>query len=130
MLAVVTVVLILAMALEATSQPREAAAKIRFDSETLPFVHFGAPRAALLAEDNGSGVAVGDYDNDGYDDAYLVNLAGPVLMARENLTKTRPPGRLFHNRGDGSFEDVTEATELRHVGWGTGAVWADVNDDG
>ena len=127
MLAVATLALMLAGAQEPSVN---VGARIRFESENMSFLHFGAPRAALLPEDNGSGVAVGDYDNDGYDDVYLVNFAGPVLMAREELVEHRPPGRLFHNRGDGSFEDVTDATGLRHVGWGMGAVWVDVNDDG
>lgn len=125
------VAMTVALLLGGVSVPSAALApKIRFEAENLSFLHFGASRAALLPEDNGSGVAIGDYDNDGYDDVYIVNLAGPVLMAREELVASRPPGRLFHNRGDGSFEDVTDATELKHVGWGMGAVWADVNDDG
>ncbi len=127
----VTIVALMSLGVSEEPEPLpEEAPRIRFESEVLPFEHFGASRAALLPEDNGSGVAVGDYDNDGYDDVYLVNLAGPVLMAPEELVRTRPPGRLFHNKGDGSFEEVTEVTGLRHVGWGMGAVWADVNDDG
>ncbi len=101
-----------------------------FRSESLPFRHFDHIRAALLPEDNGSGVAVGDFDNDGYDDIYLPNLAGPALMPREQLVANRSPGRLFKNLGDGKFSDITDASGLRHVGWGMGAVWADVNDDG
>lgn len=103
---------------------------LHFEGETLPFRHFDSPRAALLPEDNGSGVAVADYDNDGYDDIYVVNFAGPVLTPRDELVATRPPGRLFRNLGGGNFEDVTEATGLRHVGWGMGALWMDANDDG
>ena len=38
----------------------------------LDFVHFDSARAALLPEDNGSGLAFADYDNDGYDDLYVV----------------------------------------------------------
>jgi hypothetical protein len=44
--------------------------------------------------DHGSGVAVGDYDGDGHDDIYFVNQLGPNV--------------LYRNKGDGTFEDVTE----------------------
>src|SRR5207253_11228002 len=44
--------------------------------------------------DHGSGVAVGDYDGDGYDDIYLVNQQGR--------------NALYRNKGDGTFEDKTE----------------------
>jgi hypothetical protein len=94
------------------------------------FRHFDATRAALLPEDNGSGLAFGDYDNDGFDDLYVVNLAGPVLMPRQELVRTRPPGRLFHNQGDGTFRDVTQESGLVHVGWDVGAIWLDVEGDG
>jgi len=111
-----------------------AASSIKFDEQAsargIEFEHFGSPRAALLPEDNGSGLAFGDYDNDGFDDLYVVNLAGPVLMERAELVSTRRPGRLFHNRGDGTFEDVTASSGVRHVGWGMGALWFDADDDG
>ncbi len=96
----------------------------------LDFVHFDSPRAALLPEDNGSGLAFADYDNDGFDDLYVVNLAGPVLLERSALIASRSPGRLFHNQADGTFRDVTEETGLVHVGWDMAAVWADLDGDG
>jgi len=120
-----------------TAGPTEAAEEpcaIRFadvtDDAGVDFLHFDSRREALLPEDNGSGVAFGDYDNDGYDDLYGVNLAGPALMDREELEATRSPGRLFHNEGDGTFRDVTESSGLRHVGWDQGALWVDLDDDG
>ena len=96
----------------------------------LDFVHFDSPRAALLPEDNGSGLAFADFDNDGFDDLYVVNLAGPVLLERDTLVESRSPGRLFHNQADGTFRDVTEETGLIHVGWDMAAVWADLDGDG
>ena len=96
----------------------------------LDFQHFSATRAALLPEDNGSGVAFGDYDNDGYDDLYIANLAGPVLLSRDQLRGTRQPGRLFHNQGNGTFVDVTRESGLEHVGWDNAVVWGDVDGDG
>jgi hypothetical protein len=67
--------------------------------------------------DHGCGVAVGDYDGDGFDDIYLVNQLGP--------------NALYHNNGDGTFTDVT-----KEAGVGLGdricvaAVWADYDNDG
>jgi hypothetical protein len=67
--------------------------------------------------DHGSGVAVADFDGDGYDDVYLVNELGA--------------NALYHNRGDGTFEDVTERAG---VGLGdrvcTGATFADYDNSG
>lgn len=96
----------------------------------LDFVHFDSSRAALLPEDNGSGLAFADFDNDGFDDLYVVNLAGPVLLERGVLIESRSPGRLFHNQADGTFRDVTEETGLVHVGWDMAAIWADLDGDG
>ncbi len=111
-----------------------APSRIRFEEVTraagLSFHHFTAIRAALLPEDNGSGLAFGDYDNDGFDDLYIANLAGPVLMARSVLEATRDGGKLFHNEGDGTFSDVTEAAGVGHVGWDNGVLWADFDSDG
>lgn len=63
----------------------------------------------------GMGVAVGDYDNDGNSDL-LVTAYGRVT--------------LYHNRGDGTFEDVTQKAGLAAPGWTTSAVWFDYNNDG
>jgi hypothetical protein len=65
----------------------------------------------------GMGVAVGDYDGDGFPDIFVAGIGG---------------SRLFHNRGDGTFADVTDAAGVRgddHV-WSTGAVWIDIFGDG
>ncbi|MEM7480025.1 MAG: CRTAC1 family protein [Acidobacteriota bacterium] len=96
----------------------------------IDFQHFNAVRAALLPEDNGSGLAFGDYDNDGFDDLYLANFAGPALMERAALEAQRQGGRLFRNQGDGTFRDVTEAAGVGHVGWDNGVLWADLDGDG
>src|SRR6266404_3678945 len=64
----------------------------------------------------GMGVAVGDYDNDGWEDVYITSLQG---------------GRLYHNNGDGTFRDVTAASGVDDLGrWGTSAAFADYDGDG
>ena len=73
-------------------------------------------KAGLAVEMYGMGVAVGDYDNDGYDDIFVTALG---------------QSHLFHNNGNGTFTDVTKAAGL----WGpnefsTGAAWVDYDHDG
>jgi hypothetical protein len=74
-----------------------------------------------------SGVALLDYDNDGFLDIYVVN--GAKMTA---LDKTDPVfwNRLYHNRGDGTFEDVTEAAGVKGDHYDLGIAAADYDDDG
>ncbi len=65
----------------------------------------------------GMGVAVGDYDGDGFPDIFITGIGG---------------NRLFHNQGDGKFVDVTDSAGVGgddHV-WSTGAVWIDIFGEG
>ena len=64
-----------------------------------------------------NGLAVGDFDNDGFDDFYVCQPAGL-------------PNRLFHNRGDGSFEDVTEGAGLGLLDSTACALFADFENKG
>ena len=92
----------------------------------LSFVHSVGPRSRLLPEDMGSGLAWGDFDNDGYADLYVVNQAGAFGSG-----KLEGPGdRLYHNNGDGTFTDVTERAGLEFVHFGMGAYWGDYDNDG
>jgi hypothetical protein len=64
----------------------------------------------------GMGVAVGDYDNDGWSDLYITHLLGGVL---------------YRNQGDGTFQDVTGESRADNAGrWGTSAAFGDYDNDG
>jgi enediyne biosynthesis protein E4 len=74
-----------------------------------------------------AGVALFDYDGDGWLDLYAVNGA-PI----EGLVKTAPEhwNRLYRNRGDGTFEDVTEKAGVAGRGYDLGVATGDYDDDG
>jgi hypothetical protein len=63
----------------------------------------------------GMGVAVGDYDSDGFPDIYVTQYGRSIL---------------YHNNGDGTFTDVTEKVGVGVSGWASSAVWFDYNNDG
>ena len=64
----------------------------------------------------GMGVAVGDYDNDGYPDLYVLGYGRAIL---------------YHNNGDGTFTDVTAKAGVANTGkWGSSAAWFDYDNDG
>ncbi len=71
--------------------------------------------AGLAIETYGMGCAVGDYDNDGYDDLYLTAVGS---------------NHLFHNLGNGKFADVTAKAGVASPGFSASAVWLDYDNDG
>jgi enediyne biosynthesis protein E4 len=77
-----------------------------------------------IIETTGSGVAVIDYDHDGWPDLFLVN--GDTL----EKTNKHPSGHLYHNNHDGTFSDVTPKSGLTASGWGQGACVGDYDNDG
>ncbi len=118
--------------------------------------------------DHGCGVAVGDFDGDGYDDVYFLNQLGPNALYRNKgdgtfedvtqkagvglgdrvcvaatfadydndghadlyVTSTRGGNVLFHNKGDGTFKDVTKEAGLTYVGHSQTAAFFDYDNDG
>ena len=79
-----------------------------------------------LLETTGSGAAFFDYDNDGWQDIFLVN--GTRLKPLQG--EQAPTNRLYRNKGDGTFQDVTERAGLMHTGWGQGVCVGDYDNDG
>ncbi|MGH7522668.1 MAG: FG-GAP-like repeat-containing protein [Gemmatimonadales bacterium] len=96
----------------------------------ITFHHFWRERSSQIAEDMGSGAAWGDYDNDGWPDLFLVNVAGPVTLPPDSLQRSPARCALYHNNRDGTFTDVTEQSGLALRIWGMGAEWGDYDNDG
>lgn len=88
------------------------------------FRQFDGARTSQLPEDMGSGMAWGDFDNDGYDDLFLVSGGGPLDSPASQLA----PSLLYRNTGGGRFEKVGDFPETRIHGMG--AAWGDYNNDG
>lgn len=87
----------------------------------------GSPQKPYLPETIGSGVALFDYNNDGWLDIYLVNaLSEDARMGRV------PPdsAALFRNNLDGTFADVTAPAGVANNRWGVGVCAGDINNDG
>jgi enediyne biosynthesis protein E4 len=76
----------------------------------------------------GGGAAWLDFDRDGFLDLFLVQ--GAKFPPPADETPTGPTSRLYRNRGDGTFEDVTEAVGLRVPGFGQGVAVGDYDNDG
>ncbi len=82
----------------------------------------GTLQKNYIIETTGSGVALLDYDNDGWLDIYLVN--GSTYEALEGKTEA-PPAALLHNNHDGPFTDVDARTGVTNNRWGYGVAVAD-----
>ena len=87
----------------------------------------GAPEKHFILETTGSGVALLDYDNDGWLDIYLVNGSTEAALAGKSPS---PHAALFHNNHDGTFTDVTAKAGVSNDRWGFGAAVADYDNDG
>ena len=72
-------------------------------------------KAGVPGKGFGMGVAVGDYDNDGFVDIYVTNFG---------------PNILYRNKGDGTFADVTAKAGVGDPRWGTSAAFFDYDNDG
>lgn len=86
----------------------------------------GSPEKDYIVETIGTGVAVFDFDGDGWQDIYLAN--GSRLAGFPKGDEPRP--RLFRNRGDATFEDVTIRAGLNDPFWGSGVAVGDYDNDG
>ncbi len=93
---------------------------------TAPVIFGGETTKKYIIETTGTGVAIFDYDNDGWPDIFVVN--GTTL---DSLGSNKAPtSHLYHNNHDGTFTDVTTRAGLTHAGWGQGVCVGDYDNDG
>ncbi|HTU19690.1 MAG TPA: CRTAC1 family protein [Gemmataceae bacterium] len=92
------------------------------DAVGLDFHHDAGPLVGdfFMPQIMGSGAALFDYDGDGRLDLYLLHNGGPKGQTN----------RLFRQRPDGHFEDISAGSGLDVAGWGMGAAVGDINNDG
>ncbi len=87
----------------------------------------GNPQKNFIIESTGSGVALLDYDHDGWIDIYLVN--GSTYEAEDGKAEA-PHAALFHNNHDGTFTDVAAKAGVTNARWGYGVAVGDYDNDG
>jgi hypothetical protein len=95
-------------------------------STGIKFEHLSSPEQKYIVESMSGGVALIDYDRDGWPDIYFTN-AQSVEMA---LTGKKARSALYHNNHDGTFTDVTDKTGVGYPCWAMGAAVGDHNNDG
>ena len=95
-------------------------------STGIHFEHLSSPEQRYIVESMSGGVALIDYDRDGYPDIYFTN-AQSVEMAQRGQ---RARSVLYHNNRDGTFTDVTDKAGVGFPCWAMGAVVGDYNNDG
>jgi hypothetical protein len=111
--------------------PKDSSPGVSFDDITraagIDFhLTCGGPQKLYIVESMCGGVAVFDYDNDGWMDIFLVN--GSTL--EDIKTGKCHPSKLYRNNHDGTFTDVTEKSGINHCGWGFGVAVGDYDNDG
>jgi hypothetical protein len=95
-------------------------------STGIHFEHLSSPEKKYILESMSGGLALIDYDRDGWPDIYFTN-APDVDM---QLAGKKARSALFHNNHDGTFTDVTDKAGVGYPGWAIGAVVGDYNNDG
>src|SRR5882672_6329981 len=95
---------------------------------TMVNIFGGTETKKYIIETTGTGVAIFDYDNDGWPDIFLVN--GTTLEGFPAGRGTAPSNHLYRNNHDGTFVDVTTKAGLTATGWGQGVCVGDYDNDG
>jgi hypothetical protein len=91
---------------------------------TAAAVYGAESKVRYLAETSSGGIALFDYDGDGWPDIFMVS------GTRFDSPPAEATNRLYRNNRDGTFTDVTERAGLRRTGWGQGVAVADYDNDG
>ena len=95
-------------------------------STGIQFQHLSSPEQKFIVESMSGGVAIIDYDRDGWPDIYFTN-SQTVDMA---LHGQKARSALYHNNHDGTFTDVTDKAGVGYPCWASGAAVGDYNNDG
>jgi enediyne biosynthesis protein E4 len=95
-------------------------------STGIHFKHLSSPEQKYIVESMSGGVALIDYDRDGYPDIYFTNAANVEMGLRGETARSE----LYHNNHDGTFTDVTDKAGVGYPCWAMGAVVGDYNNDG
>ncbi len=90
------------------------------------FDHRSSPEAKFIPESMSGGVALIDYDRDGWLDIYFTNAQSVDMALHGNKARSA----LFHNNRDGTFTDVTDKAGVGYPGWAMGVAVGDYNNDG
>lgn len=96
------------------------------DGAGIKFSHISAPQKKYIVESMSGGVALFDYDNDGWLDVFFTNALTVETAGDPRSSRSA----LCHNNHDGTFTDVTEKSGLAYPGWAMGVVAADFDGDG
>jgi hypothetical protein len=96
-----------------------ASTRVRFD-------HLSSPEKKYILESMSGGVALIDYDRDGWPDIYFTNAPGVDMQ----LAGKKARSALFHNNHDGTFTDTTDRAGVGWPCWAMGASVGDYNNDG
>ncbi|HEV2272969.1 MAG TPA: VCBS repeat-containing protein, partial [Acidobacteriaceae bacterium] len=95
-------------------------------STRIHFEHLADPEKKYIVESMSGGVALIDYDRDGWLDIYFTNAPGVSMQ----LAGKKARSALFHNNRDGTFTDVTDKAGVGYPCWAMGAAVGDYNNDG
>jgi len=98
-----------------------------------PSIYGGVERKRFILETNGCGTGLLDYDRDGWLDALVLSGTRFEESSRREVAwpeADRPRSRLYRNRRDGTFEDVTARAGLDRVGWASSVCAGDYDNDG
>jgi enediyne biosynthesis protein E4 len=95
-------------------------------STGIHFEHLSSPEAKFIAESMSGGVALIDYDGDGWPDIYFTNAESVEMALHGNKARSA----LYHNNHDGTFTEVTDKAGVGDPCWAMGASVGDYNNDG
>jgi hypothetical protein len=122
--------LVLLLSLAALPMAHAFNGAVRFTDITnqtgITFKHISTPEKKYIVESMSGGVALIDYDNDGYVDIFFVNSLTVDLLK----SQSKPQSELYRNNGNGTFTNVTRKAGVGDMGWGMGVCVGDYNNDG